>query len=106
MDSPITRAEHEEFARRIDAEEHRQNHRLDELEQNVTAFGRIASSVERLALSMENMVKEQERQGKRLDKLESRPSDNWNTIVRSILTGLGSAIAGAIITAITMGLVK
>lgn len=106
MDSPITRAEHEEFVRRIDAEDRRQNHRLDELEKSVGDFGRIATSVEKLALNMENMVKEQERQGERLDKLESRPADNWNTVVRSILTGLGSALAGAVLAALAMGFLK
>ena len=72
MEDCIERAEHEEFAKRIDAENTRQNRRIEALEQSVDRFGRIASSVERLATNMEGMLKEQERQGERLDKLESR----------------------------------
>ena len=72
MEDCIARAEHEEFAKRIDAENTRQNRRIEALEQSVDRFGRIASSVERLATNMEGMLKEQERQGERLDKLEER----------------------------------
>ena len=68
MENCIARAEHEEFAKRIDAENTRQNRRIEALEQSVDRFGRIASSVERLATNMEGMLKEQERQGERLDK--------------------------------------
>lgn len=79
MDTPILRAEHEEFRRAMEAEnqrladeDNRQNRRIDLLEQNVEKMGALTSSVERLAVSMENMLKEQERQGKRLDALEVR----------------------------------
>ena len=72
MEDCIARAEHEEFAKRIDAENTRQNRRIEALEQSVDRFGRIASSVERLATNMEGMLKEQERQGERLDKLEGK----------------------------------
>ena len=71
MENGIARAEHEEFAKRIDAENTRQNRRIEALEQSVDRFGRIASSVERLATNMEGMLREQERQGERLDKLEA-----------------------------------
>ena len=60
MENCIARAEHEEFAKRIDAENTRQNRRIEALEQSVDRFGRIASSVERLATNMEGMLKEQE----------------------------------------------
>ena len=45
MENCIARAEHEEFAKRIDAENTRQNRRIDALVQSVDRFGRIASSV-------------------------------------------------------------
>ena len=80
MDSCITRAEHEEFTKRMEAEHTRQNRRIELLEENVERLGRITSSVERLATNMEGMLKEQERQGERLDKLEGKPGDNWNIV--------------------------
>jgi len=99
MDSPITRAEHEEFSRRMEDEHHRLSKRLETVE-------RVAIAVEKLAVNMEAMLKEQERQGDRLERLESKPAESWNTLMRSILTGIGSAIAGAIITAIVMTMTK
>lgn len=71
---PITRAEHLEFAKRQDEENHRQNKRIDALEETVRQIGALATSVEKLAVSMENMVKEQEQQGKRLETLEEQSS--------------------------------
>ena len=102
----IARAEHEEFAKRIDAENTRQNRRIEALEQSVDRFGRIASSVERLATNMEGMLKEQERQGERLDKLEGKPGENWNGMVKSILAAIGSAIGGGLVVAIATMLIK
>ncbi len=69
---PITRAEHLEFAKRQDEENHRQNKRIDVLEETVRQIGALATSVEKLAVSMESMVKEQEQQGRRLETLEEQ----------------------------------
>lgn len=106
MEDCIARAEHEEFAKRMDAENTRQNRRIEALEQSVDRFGRIASSVERLATNMEGMLKEQERQGERLDKLEGKPGENWNVTVKSILTAIGSAIGGGLVVAVATMLIK
>ena len=84
----------------------RQNRRIEALEQSVDRFGRIASSVERLATNMEGMLKEQERQGERLDKLEGKPGENWNGMVKSILAAIGSAIGGGLVVAIATMLIK
>ena len=100
MEGYILRAEHEEFARRIDAENSRQNRRIELLEENADRFGRIATSVEKLAVNMEGMLKEQERQGERLNKLEGKPGENWNSVVKSILAAIGSAIGGGLVVAI------
>ena len=60
MDTPITRAEHEEFRRAMEAEnkrladeDNRQNKRIEVLEENVRQIGALTTSVEKLALSME-----------------------------------------------------
>lgn len=60
MDQPITRAEHEEFRRRLEEENSRQDRRIALLEESVSKMGALSTSVEKLALSMESMVKEQE----------------------------------------------
>lgn len=90
MDSPISRAEHEEFARRMDDQERRQDKRLELLEGVVREIGDITLSVHTLAKSMESMVKEQEQQGKRLQALESRDGEKWRKLMGYIATALTS----------------
>ena len=63
----VGREEHTEFARRIQEEEHRQNRRIELLEESVKQNTALTLSVEKLANNMENMANEQMRQGKRLE---------------------------------------
>lgn len=100
MDSPITRAEHNEFVKRMEEEDRRQNHRLDVLEKSTEAFNKMAANVEKLALNMENMLKELERHGARLDDLEQIPAEKWQTVTKSLITVAVSTIAGGILGAI------
>lgn len=76
MDQPITRAEHEEFKHRLEEENARQDRRIALLEESVSKMGALSTSVEKLALSMESMVKEQEKQGRRLETLEDHDGGN------------------------------
>ena len=94
MDTPITRAEHEEFARRIDDWERRQDKRLELLEENVREIGALTTSVEKLAQSVESMVKEQERQGNRLEALESRDGEKWRKLVGYVISALAAGVVG------------
>ena len=88
--TPISRAEHEEFARRIDAQEKRQDRRLELLEENVREIGALTVSVQKLAQSLQSMVKEQEQQGRRLQALESRDGEKWRKLMGYIATALTS----------------
>lgn len=90
MDTPISRGEHEEFARRIDAQEKRQDRRLELLEENVREIGALTVSVQKLAQSLQSMVKEQEQQGRRLQALESRDGEKWRKLMGYIATALTS----------------
>ncbi len=90
MDEPISRAEHEEFAKRIDAQEKRQDKRLEMLENTVREIGALTISVQRLAQSLESMVEEQERQGRRLQALEDRDGEKWRKLMGYIATALTS----------------
>ncbi len=90
MDGPISRAEHEEFAKRIDAQEKRQDKRLEMLENTVREIGDLTLSVQRLAQSLESMVEEQERQGRRLQALEDRDGEKWRKLMGYIATALTS----------------
>lgn len=104
MDDFISRREHAEFAKRIDAEKDRQNKRISELEDAIKQYMTLTLSVEKMAIVLEQMVKEQKKQGERLEELEKAPSKNWNTIKASILSAIGGALGAAIISAIVYGL--
>lgn len=92
MEDWISRNEHEEFCRRIDEENKRQNRRIELLEKNEQRISSIATSVERLATSMESMLKEQERQGKRLETLENRDGEMWRKVVGYAVTFMVGAV--------------
>ncbi len=82
----ISRAEHEEFRKRIEAEDHRQNRRIELLEESIEQQKTLTSSVEKLAINMENMLQEQKQQGERLEKLEGRDGEMWRSVVSYIIT--------------------
>ena len=97
MDTPITRAEHEDFRRRLEEENKRQDKRLELLEKSVREIGALTTSVEKLAMSVENMVKEQTRQGERLEALEGRDGERWRKLVGYIASALVSGVVGWLI---------
>lgn len=96
MDTTISRAEHEEFAKRIEEENHRQNRRLEILEKNMQQLAALTSSVEKLAYSIEGMVKEQESQGNRMEKLESKDGEKWRSVSSYVITVIIGLILGYI----------
>lgn len=102
MDTPITRAEHEEFRKRLEEENKRQDRRIELLEENVREMSTLTTSVEKLATSMESMVKEQEKQGKRLEVLEGRDGEMWRKVVGYIATAVVGIILGFLFTQIGM----
>lgn len=87
----------EEFAKRIEAEDKRQNVRLDKLEHGFELVNNLYVSVEKLAQSMELMAKEIARQGEVLHEMEVKPSKRWDLVVNTILTGITGALAGVVI---------
>lgn len=68
--------------------------RLDRLEKTTEAVQELATSVKLMAQSLDNMADEQKQQGERLEKLEQQPADRWNTIIKTMLTAVVSALAG------------
>jgi hypothetical protein len=90
----VTLQVHEEFARRIDEENDRQNHRITSLEQNFKVVQDLVISTRELALNMQTMAKELEKQGDCLRELEFKPVKRWELVVTSIITGLVGAFVG------------
>lgn len=90
----ISREEHEEFRKRMEDENHRQNRRIELLEGSVQQIGKLTSSVEKMATSLQSMVKEQEQQGKRLTALESRDGEMWRKVVTYAVTAVVGIAVG------------
>lgn len=98
----VTLAVHNEFAHRIDEENNRQNHRLNDLEATVKEISRLTVSVEKLAVSMSTMADELKRQGERLTAIEDKPAKRWDAIVSGIISG----VIGILIGLMSAGIIK
>lgn len=94
MENGISREEHQEFCKRMEEENRRQNHRIELLEGSVQQIGKLAASVEKMAASLQSMVREQEQQGKRLTALESRDGEMWRKVVTYAVTAIVGIIVG------------
>lgn len=100
MDNPVTHRELEQFRDLMEAENEllkqenvRQNHRIEILENSIQKMTDLAASTEKLAVNMENMLKVQEQQSKRLEQIESRDGEKW----RKAMAYVGTAILGAVL---------
>lgn len=102
MDTPITRAEHEEFKLRLEEENRRQDQRIELLEQNTKRLETLNTSIEKLAVNMESMLKEQVQQGKRLEVLEGRDGEKWRKVVGYVVTTIISIAIGFVFAQIGM----
>lgn len=102
MDQPISRAEHEEFAKRMDDEHKRINHRVADLESEIRQIGELTASVEKLAQSVQQMAKSQGRQEERLEELEGRDGEMWRKVTGYVITAVIGIVVGFIFTQIGM----
>lgn len=105
----ISRAEHEEFRRSmelanklLETENTRQNKRLEQLEAMAKENSKLVENVGKLAVNMENMLKIQEKQEKRLGVLESRDGEMWRKIVGYVITTIAGIVVGLIFTHLGM----
>ena len=99
----VGREEHTEFAKRIEDEQHRQNRRIELLEEAVKQNTALTVSVEKLANNMKNTANEQIKQGERLEALEGRDGEMWRTVVKYVLTAALGLVIGLVATQIGLG---
>lgn len=102
MEDAVGRAEFEEYKNRIEQEDYRQNGRIKELEESTKQINALTVSIEKLAQSVESMVREQEAQGKRLVSLESRDGEMWRKVVGYVATAIIGIVVGFIFTQVGM----
>lgn len=75
-------------------------HRVKKLEEVHKLIYDLTLNVRELAMSVQSMVEEQKEQGEKIKKLEAQPAEKWNLLTKTILTGVVSAIVGAVISAL------
>lgn len=94
MDTPISRAEHEEFVRRMDEANERQSKRISILEEEVQQISDLTISINRMSISIENMTAQLVEQGKRLQALESRDGEMWRKVTGYLITAVVGIVIG------------
>ena len=102
MEEYVTKAVHDEFAKRIDEENSRQNHRIQILETGQTQISELVASVKVLAVNIDTMSNELKRQGEKLSEVEGKPAKRWDTVIACIIT----VLVGFAINALLNGLLK
>lgn len=94
MEEYISRQEHEEFCKRMHEEHVRQNKRIGLLEETTRQITDLTVSVEKLAVNMENMLRNQEEQGKELEDLKGKDGEMWRQAVLCVITALIGTVIG------------
>lgn len=102
MEDYISRQEHNEFCKRMEEEDHRQNRRIDLLEENVLEMGQLTTTVAKLAMNMESVLDIQRQQDKRIETLESRDGEKWRQVTGYIITAVVGIIIGYVFKQIGM----
>ena len=87
----ITRAEHEEFKKRIEDEERRQNHRLDTVEGRVDKLIDMQVSMATIQVGITNITEELKKLSAEVDAIKREPADKWNKAVWIVVTAVLTA---------------
>lgn len=97
MAEGISREEHEEFRRRMEAAINGLNDRADKLEEVTDSIHSLATNTARLADKMDAMSTELNEQGKRLVQLEGKSGKKWDRAVEIIAAALVGAVIPLIV---------
>lgn len=92
-----------EVAVRLEAHGHEigsLKYRVKDLEEQSRVIQELTISVNKMTVGIENMLKEANRQGERLEMLERVPTETGKIIKSAIVTALVGGIVGAMVTAV------
>ena len=92
----IGRQEHEEYVKRMEQEHRGINARIKGLETSVEKIVDLTLAVNNMAHSIEAMVKEQKKQGERIESIESRDGERWRSVTGYIITAVIGVLIGFI----------
>lgn len=108
-DDYISRQEHETFTelmksenQRLHDEDERQNARLKNLENMMESFRNVQASMEKMETIMQSTLVEIEKQGKRLERLESMDGEMWRNVAGYIVTAIIGIVIGFVFKQIGM----
>lgn len=98
MEDFVTKAVHEEFARRMEEEDRRQNKRIEIIEEKQGQISDLVASVKVLAANVENIAKEINEQGIRLKEIEGKPGKRWEQLLGYVISALVTAAIAYFLT--------
>lgn len=98
MEEFVTKSVHEEFAKRIEDENKRQNTRIDIIEGKQAQISELVVSVKVLAANVENIAREINEQGTRLKEIEGKPAKRWEQLVGYVISALVTAAIAYFLT--------
>lgn len=93
MDEYITRPEHDEFKRRLEDEETRQNRRLEVIENRVDKLIDMQASLAVMQAGIDSISAEVKRIGSEVDAIKQEPADKWKKAVWIVVTVALTAVA-------------
>lgn len=91
---------HEEYSKRMAEEHDRMNKRLKEVEASVKEISKLTNSVERMAVTMEQMLKVQNEQSEQLKTLESQDGEKWRKVSTQVIMCIVTAVVGFVLAKI------
>jgi uncharacterized protein YoxC len=98
MEEFVTKSVHEEFAKRIEDENKRQNTRIDIIEGKQAQISELVVSVKVLAANVENIAREINEQGTRLKEIEGKPAKRWEQLLGYVISALVTAAIAYFLT--------
>lgn len=75
-------------------------HRVDSVEKKQKDIYELTTAVNKLAVSVEFMAKEQSAQGERLQKLEAQPLEDVRYVKRTVISCIITTVVGGVIGAL------
>lgn len=105
----VSRSEQEAFSelmksenKRLADEDNRQNKRIAALEEAARNFGKVQASMEKMETVMTSTLKEIEKQGQRLERLEAKDGEMWRKVVGYMVTAIVGIVIGFVFKQIGM----
>ena len=92
----------EEFKKRIDDEEARQNRRIDSLETKVDKLIENNTAIQLVQQKLDLVAEDVKKVGQEVEALKKEPADNWKKAVWIVI----SVIITAVVTAAIAGVLK